>query len=62
MEVSDKNMLPTLQFEKQPDVGNKNICKIMYFILRARALPAPALHHVDFLTGASEQDTSTTIL
>ena len=40
-DVSAANSSP----EKQPDVGNKNICKIIYFFLWARAWPA--LDHVD---------------
>ena len=55
-DVSAANSLP----EKQPDVGNKNICKIIYFIFEGASIASTGPRGLELLTGASEQDTSTT--
>ena len=46
--------------EKQPDVANKNICKIHIFLFGGVGIASTGPRGLELLTGASEQDTSTT--
>ena len=46
--------------EKQPDVPNKNICKIHVFLFAGASIASTGPCGLELLMGASEQDTSMT--